>query len=370
MDGETSSGFPGADGPLKKMADPRVTVLMPVRNGADHLRDAIDSILAQTFSDFELLVIDDGSTDATPEILREVRDARVRVVTHPRNLGLVPTLNEGLGIARGQWVARQDHDDLSHPERLSRQCAYLDAHPECVLVGTEAFAMVGDEARAYRLLRPPSTESIRWYLCFDNAFIHSSVMFRRDLVLKEFGAYPASLHSEDYALWSRMARGHTTANIAEPLLTYREHPASVTGSMSPETAAAFDAATEAVRRDNLEAIFGALAQPGDARILSTYRRDFTASSADAFLQVFDRLSAAYATRVEDARDFRRVQAIQLAELAYRVLPLARWKAAALYLRAFRLDPSLASSLPWPRILALFVLGEGARALYLKLFARR
>src|SRR3979490_879766 len=111
---------------------------MPVRNGAAHLQSAVDSILAQTFTDFEFLIIDDGSTDATAEILRSLRDPRVRVVTHPQNRGLVPTLNEGLQLARGEFVARQDHDDLSYPDRLAKQVAHLRAHPDCVLLGTEA----------------------------------------------------------------------------------------------------------------------------------------------------------------------------------------------------------------------------------------
>src|SRR5688572_17577506 len=192
---------------------PQVTVLMPVRNGAAHLQAAIDSLFAQTFGDFELLVIDDGSTDATPEILREVRDARLRVVTHPHNLGLVATLNEGLALSRGEFVARQDHDDLSHPERLQKQVDFLRGHPDCVLVGTEAFATIGAEVRAYRLLRPLRAESIRWYLCFDNAFIHSSVMFRRESVTRDFGGYAPSFHSEDYALWSRIARATPVANL-------------------------------------------------------------------------------------------------------------------------------------------------------------
>jgi glycosyltransferase involved in cell wall biosynthesis len=342
---------------------PQVTVLMPVRNGAAHLQAAIESILAQTFADFELLVIDDGSTDTTPEILRAVADPRLRVVTHPQNIGLVPTLNEGLELARGEFVARQDHDDISHPVRLHKQIDFLRAHADCALVGTEAFATIGDESRAYRLLRPLRPESIRWYLCFDNAFIHSSVMFRREWIQRDYGGYARSFHSEDYALWSRIARARPTANLAEPLLRYREHASSVTGSMSPADATKFDDATGAIRWENLHALFGELATPDDARVLSTYRRDFNAASAEAFLRVFDRLASAHARRVEDESEFRRVCAIQLAELAYRLLPVARWKALAVYRRAFALHPALARLMPWPRIIALFLLGENARELY-------
>lgn len=343
---------------------------MPVRNGAAYLQAAADSILAQTFADFELLIIDDGSTDASPEILRNLHDPRVRIVTHPQNLGLVPTLNEGLRLARGDLIARQDHDDISNRDRLERQVAHFRTHPDCVLLGTEAFAMIGDEAKAYRLLRPGGTESVRWYLCFDNAFIHSAVMFRRAVVFDEFGGYPSSFHSEDYALWSRVARERETGNLCEPQLAYREHSASVTGSMSPETAAAFDAATQAIRWENLQALFGVDATVEDARVLSTYRRDFSVASAKEFLRVFDRLAAIQATRVKDVAEFRRVCAVQLAELAYRLLPIARGEALGLYRRALALCPDLVRRLPFIRIAALFVLGENARALYLRFFGKR
>ncbi len=349
-------------------ANPQVTVLMPVRNGAAHLQQAIDSILAQTFVDFELLIIDDGSTDATPEFLRAQRDPRVRALTNPQNLGLVPTLNRGLELARGEWIARQDHDDLSMPDRLQKQVDFLRAHPDHVLVGTEAFATGEDGKKAYRLSRPVNPESIRWYLCFDNAFIHSSVMFRRDVIQRDFGGYPRSFHSEDYALWSRVARARPTANLPEPLLLYREHVASVTGSMSAPDEAAFDEATGAIRLENLRALFGDAATAGDARILSTYRRGFSAATAVEFLRVFDRLAEAHASAADDYMH-RRVQSIQLAELAYRLLPIARWKALALFRRAFALHPGVASLLPWPRIAALFFLGERARALYLAVFGR-
>ena len=341
---------------------PQVTVLLPVRNGSAHLPAALASIFAQTFTDFELLVLDDGSTDGTPEILRAVHDPRLRVVTNPQNLGLVPTLNRGLELARGELVARQDHDDISHPARLQKQVDFFRAHPDHVLVGTEAVQTDAQDRKAFRLLRPATTASIRWYLCFDNAFIHSSVMFRREIVHREFGGYAPSFHSEDYALWSRIARTRETANLPEPLLDYREHGSSVTGSMSPTDAAAFDGATTAIRYENLRALFGERARLEDARFLSTYRRHFDVSAAENFLATFDRLAAEFEDTMQDAAEFHRVRAIQLAELAYRLLPIARWKALALFRRAHALHPQLASVLPWPRIAALFLLGENARKL--------
>lgn len=348
---------------------PAVTVLLPVRNGAAHLRAALESIFAQTFRDFELLVIDDGSTDATPEILRAVRDPRLRVITHAQNLGLVPTLNEGLDRARGELIARQDHDDLSHPDRLRKQVDFLRAHPACALVGAEAWQTDAAGRVAFRLLRPGSAGSIRWHLCFDNAFIHSTVLFRRAIIRDECGGYPRSLHSEDYALWSRVARAHPTANLLEPLLYFREHAASATGVMSTPESAAFDQATGLIREENLRALFAGEGAVEDARVLSTYRRDFGKHSAAEFVRVFDRLNAQAPPQLRAADDWRRTCALQLAEIAYRLLPVARGPALAMYRRAFGLHPPLARVLPWPRIAALLVFGHAARRLYTAFIGR-
>lgn len=346
---------------------PKITVLMPVRNGEAHLRASIVSILAQTFADFELLILDDGSTDSSPEIIRSFNDPRIRTIVHPQNIGLVPTLNEGLDQARGEFVARQDHDDLSSPERLQKQIDYLAAHPECALVGTEAVQIDNQDRPAFRLLRPDDVESIRWYLCFDNAFIHSSVMFRRAVIREEFGGYPQSFHSEDYALWSSVARVRPVANLAEPLISYREHNTSITRSMSAADTTSFEQATGRIREENLRALFGNAFRPEDVQTLSTYRRDFSAASAAAFLKTFDRLQAASR---KASRSLRRIQAIQLAELAYRLLPVSRIKAARLYFRAVQTDPAIVGLLPWLRIAALFVLGDGARRIFLALTGGR
>lgn len=351
-------------------ANPQVTVLLPVRNGSAHLAAALESIFAQTFTDFELLVIDDGSTDGTPEILRAIRDPRLRVVTNPQNSGLVPALNRGLELARGEFVARQDHDDISLPERLRKQVDFLRSHPEYMLVGTEAIQTDAEGRPAFRLLRPRAADEIRWYLCFDNAFIHSSVMFRGAVVRQEFGGYAPSFHSEDYALWSRIARERETANLGEPLLRYREHGSSVTGSMSPADTAAFDEATTAIRWENLRALPGVQARLEDARLLATYGRDFNAAAAQHFLSLFDRLAAERGRTIQATDGFRQVQAMQLAELAYRLLPVARWKALALYRRAVALDSAIARTLPWPRLIGLFLLGDRARSFYRALFGPR
>lgn len=349
---------------------PQVTVLMPVRNGAAHLAPALASIFAQTFADFELLVIDDGSTDATADILRACRDPRLRVVENAAALGLVPSLNRGLELARGELVARQDHDDVSRADRLEMQVAFLRRQPDVALVGSEAWAMDEQGRRGARMLRPLSAEGVRWYLCFDNAFIHSSVMFRREVIARELGGYRPSLHSEDYELWSRLARVRPTANLPEPLLSFREHTGSATGGLSAAAAAAFDEATSAIRLENLRHLPGAAARPEDALLLANYRRPLTADSAGEFLGVFERLLETRRAEMRASPDLRRTVAIQLGELAYRLLPVSRGLALRLFVRAFRWHLPVAAAVPWSRALALFLLGDRARTLFLKLTAGR
>ena len=354
---------------------PSVTVILPVYNGSAYLQEALDSIFAQTFQDYELLVIDDGSTDHTPEILQSVSDPRLRVVTHQTNEGLVATLNEALEIGLGEFFARQDADDLSHPERLQKQVDFLRAHLDCVLVGTEAIQMDARGRKAFRLWRPDNPESVRWYLCFDNPFIHSSVLFRRATIWRDFGGYvKPCFPAEDYALWSRVARERKMTNLPEPLLRYREHAGSAWGALSPKGMTAMEEITHGIRLENIRALLGeetysrhTIELEDCAWTYSTYRREFSVKSGEAFLTALERLVAIHFQCANPRewnvpKEFRRVFAIQYAELAYRFLPVARWKALGLLRRAHSLSPEIITGMPWLRMAALFVIGEAARNL--------
>lgn len=205
---------------------PKVTVLMPVYNGGEQLRDAIDSVLAQTFPDFELLVVDDRSTDGSDALVRGYDDSRVRLIRNDVNLGQGPTLNRGLAEARGQFIARLDQDDLCAPERLEREVAVIEEYDTVALVGTWATVIL-DEGRVVGHARG----SIRTYVDFVYANLtgeivlpHSSALFRRDVVL-ELGGYDPSFHpSEDKDLWQRLALHRYDARIVESeLIRYRIH---------------------------------------------------------------------------------------------------------------------------------------------------
>lgn len=200
------------------MTTAKVTVLMPVYNAERHLREAVGSILSQTYPDFEFLVIDDGSTDGSAAIMRSYSDPRLHFVQNPRNLGLTATLNLGLEMAQGEYLARMDADDVSLPERLAKQVAFLNTHRDVGIVGVWAEAF-GD-AR-FRIPHPPDAETIRAKLLFDSALVHPAVLMRRAFLDACDLRYRPLGHFEDYDLWQRAARLFPLANIPEILFRYR-----------------------------------------------------------------------------------------------------------------------------------------------------
>jgi glycosyltransferase involved in cell wall biosynthesis len=208
------------------MATPAVTVLMPVYNGARFLAGAMESVLGQTFGDFELLAINDGSSDQTAEILASSRDPRVRIVENGRNLGLIASLNKGLDLARGDYVARMDQDDLALPKRLEKQVHFLSASPRTGLCGTWFRTFGGTRST---VVRPPArADDMAARLFYESPLAHPTVMFRRALFaehgLRYSHEYP---HAEDYELWTRVAGLTELANLPEVLLQYRRHDEQV-----------------------------------------------------------------------------------------------------------------------------------------------
>lgn len=199
------------------MAAPAVSVLMGVRDGAAWIPRAIASVLAQTLTDLELVVVDDGSTDATAALLAGVRDPRL-VVERQARAGLTVALNRGLGRARALLIARLDADDVALPARLERQRAFLQAHPEVGLLGTAA-RVVDESDRDVEIIQPPEDDhAIRRALIRRNPFVHSSVMLRRALV-SSVGGYDVSFAvAQDYDLWLRLSAITRMANLAEPLV--------------------------------------------------------------------------------------------------------------------------------------------------------
>ena len=205
---------------------PAVSVLMAVRNGAPWVGEAAKSVFAQTAADLELIVIDDGSTDATSALLATFRDPRLRVEHQPPS-GLTRSLNRALALARAPLVARLDADDVALPDRLACQRAFLYAHPDIGLLGTGA-REVDVSGREVRRVSPPEKDAdIRRALIRRNPFVHSSVMMRRHLV-ERLGGYDETLPvAQDYDLWMRMSRVTRMANLPTPLVVRRLLPRRV-----------------------------------------------------------------------------------------------------------------------------------------------
>ena len=203
------------------MKNPEVTVLMSVYNGEKYLREAIDSILNQTFENFEFLIINDGSTDGTADTLQSYNDPRIKIINNEKNIGLTKSLNRGLKIARGEYIARQDADDVSMPERLEKEVNFLNQNRNIGLVGTYSLR-INEKGNVLHVARPLNDDrELKEKLLIGNQFGHGSVMFRRECIEK-VGSYREEFKSsQDYDLWLRIADFFDVANIPELLYKWR-----------------------------------------------------------------------------------------------------------------------------------------------------
>jgi GT2 family glycosyltransferase len=210
------------------MQDCKVTVLMSVYNGEKYLREAVESILNQTFTDFEFLIINDGSTDKSIEILQSYNDPRIKIISNEKNLGLTKSLNKGLNVARGQYIARMDADDISDPYRLEKQVSFLDMHPEIGLLGTQC-QTVYSNCLDFELMQKPTNDlQIRWEILFECPFAHPTIMMRKNVLLTNNLKYDETFHvAEDYELWTRLLKYTYGMNLNEPLMLYRVHSTNV-----------------------------------------------------------------------------------------------------------------------------------------------
>lgn len=210
-------------------AQPPLSVLMPVHNGGAYLEAALKSVLSQDFDDFEFLILDDGSTDAAPAILARAAcaDSRIRLISRPQR-GLVASLNELAGLARGNYLARMDADDIALPGRLSAQFLFLESHPDVVCVGG-ATTMIDGAGRYLTTLYPPEDDARIQpaILAGHTAIAHPAAMFRRDALFR-VGAYDAAYYpAEDLDLWLRLGEIGRLANLGIPVLKYRLHDDSI-----------------------------------------------------------------------------------------------------------------------------------------------
>lgn len=204
----------------------KISVLMPVHNAEKYLAEAIGSIIQQTYSDWELVIINDGSTDSSKKIIQSFNDPRIKYHLNEHNLGLIKTLNRGIDLCQGEYIARMDSDDIAHPNRLHEQLKVMEANPELILCGTNAVVIdeIGNETG--KIINPSNDAMLQISLLFTNPFIHPSTMIRRDK-LEEDRFDPEAIHVEDFDLWTKLASKGHLANINQPLLKYRWHKTNV-----------------------------------------------------------------------------------------------------------------------------------------------
>jgi glycosyltransferase involved in cell wall biosynthesis len=218
----------------QNMKKPEVTVLMPVYNGEIYLKDAINSILSQSYTDFELLIIDDGSTDKSVEIIKSYKDSRIVLFLNNKNCGLAHSLNFGINNSKGKYIARMDCDDISIPTRLEKQVRFMDNNPEFGICGT--WIKTIGEISNYTNKYLENSDEIKANLLFNTSFAHPSVMIRKSVLTENNLKYNEDhkFYYEDYGLWVELSRVTKMTNIPEVLLRYRVYKKSFSRAYTAE----------------------------------------------------------------------------------------------------------------------------------------
>ena len=266
-------------------AAPKISVVMTVFNGGGFLAMAIESVLAQTFEDFEFVIVDDASTDGSVEVVRRYAtgDGRIRLICCKTNKGQTACLNQAMGEARGGWIARQDADDVSLPERQARQWSVVEESDDVVIVGTNGW-MIDERGAVTGMIHVPLEGSeIRSSLPFRNPFIHTSVMFRRTLADGSLVRYDERFRiCQDWDLWVRLLRSGRGVNLADPLVAYRHLDDSLSRGAREET-----------RRESAEIVAAAWkelfpAVPFNAELLREFREGAVCSDRRRFWRLHGR----------------------------------------------------------------------------------
>lgn len=201
------------------MSSPFISVVMPVYNGEKYLCEAIDSILNQTFKDFEFIILNDGSTDKTEEIILSYEDPRIKYVKNEVNLQIVKTLNKGIALAKGKYIARMDADDISLPQRFEKQLHFMESNPDVGVCGTW-LKTFGEIEETWHM--PTKHDEILVTLLFESCIMHPTVFLRKSTLPQQYDIYDECFNTaEDYELWTRLILNTRIANVPEVLLKYR-----------------------------------------------------------------------------------------------------------------------------------------------------
>ena len=245
--------------------NPKISVTMSVNNGERYLREAIDSILNQTFADFEFIMVNDGSTDSSLAIMQGYHDERIRVIDNGENIGLTKSLNKAIKQARGEYIARQDADDISLPNRFKEQIEYLGEHPEVALLGTGVYR-IDEQGKVVGKILPSANPGKSLFK--RNQFSHGSIMFGK-VVFDRLGGYNELFkYAQDYELWLRIARHYKVRNLKQLLYKLRFHRESIGAAKREESLLYHLLATRMAASEPDESILEAVRDKGLSSIYS------------------------------------------------------------------------------------------------------
>lgn len=312
---------------------PRISVLMAVFNAGRFLAESIASILAQSFTDFEFVIVDDASTDDSVAILEShaARDPRIRLFCNPKNSGQTACLNQGLAECRADWVARQDADDLSHPRRLAAQWQAVEH--SLVLLGVNGWILNESGGFAGMIHVPVHDAGIRWSLPFRNPFVHTGVMFRRLLPEGSPVRYDPDFQiCQDWELWSRLADDGGLKNLPERLVSYRHSRNSLSNNFSDRTRQENRAIVEKIWRKNFPAWN---LTPQESNLLESFREGITPGLWPAFQCFYANARNMCPNRTRD----RQAEAVHMIQAAGALAGSASTAAASAILNAMLADPA-------------------------------
>ena len=263
--------------------DITVTVLMPVYNGEKHLKEAIESILNQTFTDFEFLIINDGSDDSSEIIINSYKDSRIRYIKNEKNLKLITTLNKGIDLSIGKYIVRMDADDISAENRIELLVNFMEKNPEIGVCGSY-FETIGLENKIVKY--PTQSDDLETCLLFYNPICHPTTIWRRDIIKKNSIYFKIDyIHAEEYKFWSEISNHSKLANIPEVLLYYREHDAQISQKHAEEQLKT----AKKIRKELLTAINTSLTQEDIDNWEELILKDFHFNNPQGIIETLEKL---------------------------------------------------------------------------------
>lgn len=325
---------------------PQISVLMTVFNAGKYLAESVESILAQSFKDFEFVIVDDASTDGSVAVLESYasRDPRIRLICNPQNSGQTACLNQGLAACGADWIARQDADDISDPQRLSSQWNTLQKNPALVLLGVNGRIIDGEGAFSGLIHVPLRDAGVRWSLPLRNPFIHSGVLFRRlhsDGTPVQYD--PDFRVCQDWELWSRLVEDGAAANLPDVLISYR----STTGSLSNSSSATTRSENQSIVERVWENQFPARPLSSqEASLLENFREGLSSARWPEFKSFYAELRSGSNAKQAWDPQAEAVHMIQAAGALARKSPLAAIPAIS---SAFSADPAWTAKILWQRL---------------------